>query len=151
MTKKNFGAKLSKTVAASDTAMEERMSKLDKIFATTPAAEVQVVVPPTPTAGPEQDRPEYDLVAPSRPVSSKPQASSSKVVRDNFSMPEDDYAIINELRSVAARAGRTETTKSSVLRAGLHALRKMSPEELLQVLKETERVKPGRKIESTPN
>jgi hypothetical protein len=38
---------------------------------------------------------------------------------------------------VAARAGRIETTKSSVLRAGLRALRKMFPDELLQVVAET--------------
>jgi hypothetical protein len=36
-----------------------------------------------------------------------------------------------------------ETTKSSVLRAGLRALRKMAPDEQPQVLAETERVKPS--------
>lgn len=146
MAKKNFGDKLSKTVAASDMAMEERMSKLDKLFAPAPAE------PPisTPTPGPrsesEGSRLGDELTAAPRHPASKALRAQSRVVRDNFSMPEDDYSIIDEVRNAAARAGRTETTKSSVLRAGLHALKKMQPEELLQVLAETERIKPGRKV-----
>lgn len=147
MTKKNFGDKLSKTVAASDMAMEERMSKLDKLFAPAPAESPISPSAPGPTSEMKGSRAGHELAASPKPPASRALQAQSRVVRDNFSMPEDDYSIIDELRSAAARAGRTETTKSSVLRAGLHALKKMQPEELLQVLAETERIKPGRKTQ----
>ncbi len=51
--------------------------------------------------------------------------AQTKVVRDGFSMPADDYALIAELQAQCLKAG-IAATKSEVLRAGLHALRQMS-------------------------
>jgi hypothetical protein len=47
--------------------------------------------------------------------------ADEKLVRDSFSMPKDDYALIDLLKKRAAAAGRP-TRKNELLRAGLHAL-----------------------------
>jgi|SRR5471032_2946175 len=69
---------------------------------------------------------------------------SSSVVRDTFSMPPDDYGRIDELRTRAALLGRI-TTKSAVVRAGLHSLLALGDIELLKAINDLEHVQPGRK------
>jgi hypothetical protein len=69
---------------------------------------------------------------------------SSRVVRDTFSMPPDDYGRIDELRTRAALLGRI-TTKSELVRAGLHALLALGDAEFLKAINQLERVLPGRK------
>ena len=66
------------------------------------------------------------------------------VVRDTFSMPAAHYQLIEQLRSSAAREGHIHT-KSEVIRAGLRALSSMPAKDLVEVLGQLERVKPGRK------
>lgn len=66
-----------------------------------------------------------------------------RVVRDSFTMPVADHRLIRELQITFARCGLL-FNKGEVLRAGLHALRSMSPEELEQVATEVERIKTGR-------
>lgn len=72
-----------------------------------------------------------------------PSAAAEKVIRDGFTMPADDYALIAQLQATSLEAGLA-VSKSAVLRAGLHALKAMSPEDLCQVLAALEKVKPGR-------
>lgn len=66
-----------------------------------------------------------------------------KVIRDTFSMPTGDYALINMLRQRCLSYG-ISATKSGIVRAGLHALNAMTSSELKAVLGELEQVKPGR-------
>jgi hypothetical protein len=44
-----------------------------------------------------------------------------KIVRDSFSIPKDEYAVLEELKARAARLGRP-AKKSEVVRAGVRAL-----------------------------
>jgi hypothetical protein len=70
-------------------------------------------------------------------------STREKVVRDGFTMPVGDYALIAELQAMGLQAG-LHVTKSEVLRAGLHALQQLSPEALQQILRTVEKVKTGR-------
>ena len=66
-----------------------------------------------------------------------------KVIRDGFTMPAGDYALIAEVQTVCLQAG-LHVTKSAVLRAGLQALLQLAPEALQQIVLALEKVKTGR-------
>jgi hypothetical protein len=66
-----------------------------------------------------------------------------KVIRDGFTMPISDYALIAQVQATSLQAGRS-VTKSEVLRAGLHALSTLSLIELQEVFSRVEKVKVGR-------
>lgn len=68
----------------------------------------------------------------------------STVIRDTFSMPPQDYELVEALRTRAARLGRN-TSKSEVVRAGLRLLDAVGEEQLYAVLQELARTSPGRK------
>jgi hypothetical protein len=71
-------------------------------------------------------------------------ASAELVVRDTFSMPKGDHAMIQQLRLRAAKAGHP-VSKSEVVRAALVALSSASSERIVALLAGLEKVKPGRK------
>lgn len=66
-----------------------------------------------------------------------------KVVRDSFTMPQNDYAKIGELKQACLKAG-IHAKKSELLRAGLHALCKLSAAQLKQAIAQMEQIKTGR-------
>jgi len=66
-----------------------------------------------------------------------------KVIRDSFTMPQNEYQKISEIKAICLTAG-LHVKKSEVLRAGLKALGKLSAVQLKQVLSSIERVKTGR-------
>lgn len=116
MTKKSFDTKLRSTIDDQDRAVQERFDKADSVLIKPQANE------PSPV---------------------KVQGNSG-VVRDTFSMPPDDYALIAELRTRAARAGHI-ATKSDMVRAGLHALTALDEQQLVKAISALVRVLPGRK------
>lgn len=65
------------------------------------------------------------------------------LVRDSFTMPEADFALIGTLKA-RALAGQRETKKSELLRAGLQALAAMDSPTLLATLNALEPIKTGR-------
>ena len=71
--------------------------------------------------------------------------TGKKVIRDNFSMPEEDYALIEEIRQRLLKEHAVARNKSEVLRAGLLALGKMSSSELAVAIDRVRALKPGRK------
>ncbi len=66
-----------------------------------------------------------------------------KVVRDSFSMPQDDYALIAKLKEKAQTAG-LPVKKSALLRAGLQLLDKSSALQLKRVISGLTPIKTGR-------
>jgi hypothetical protein len=70
-------------------------------------------------------------------------STREKVIRDGFSMPAHDYALIADLQAKSLQAGYA-ITKSEVLRAGLHALSRLSPSERHTIVTGLEKIKPGR-------
>jgi hypothetical protein len=85
-----------------------------------------------------------------RPAAAAPAVKPAKVpklrrkpVRDSFTMPEADFALIATLKA-RALAGQRETKKSELLRAGLHALATLDRATLVSALGALEPVKIGR-------
>ena len=69
--------------------------------------------------------------------------AKTKVVRDSFTMPWDDYAKLAELKRRLQEVG-VHAKKSELLRAGLHALARLDPEHLTLAVARLEPIKAGR-------
>ena len=67
----------------------------------------------------------------------------NKLVRDSFTMPATDYALIGALKARTLASG-TSVKKSELLRAGLNALAAMSPAQLIGLIASMPHVKTGR-------
>lgn len=72
-----------------------------------------------------------------------PPAESPTLVRDSFTMPEADHALIKSLKHRLHGVPR-EAKKSELLRAGLHALAALPVAELVALLDQLTPVKTGR-------
>ncbi|MFT7774822.1 hypothetical protein [Roseateles sp.] len=72
-----------------------------------------------------------------------PCPERARLVRDGFTMPEDDYALLKALKSRLHEVGR-EAKKSELLRAGLRALAEMDAPSLAAALDRLAPVKTGR-------
>ncbi len=89
------------------------------------------------------------------PLATKPKAAKTekpskadkpkkiKMVRDSFTMPENDYAQLAELKKKCLRAG-VHVKKSELLRAGLLSLSKLSDAALIKAVEQVEKLKTGR-------
>jgi hypothetical protein len=118
MAKKDFSAALNTSLDAEARAVDDRFSKADAYY------------------GDKKEK------AANQPYSPAPQ--KAKAVRDIFTMPPDDHALIDKLRKTCTRAD-IDATKSLIIRAGLHALNSMPETELLELVAGLERLRPGRK------
>ena len=65
------------------------------------------------------------------------------VIRDTFSFPEFDYALLSELQAALLKNGHN-VSKSELVRAGLKTLAQMRPAQLIKTAKAVEKLKPGR-------
>lgn len=113
-----------------------------------PAVRRKTARPAAPAAAPAVTR--AKPVEPSKPLKAVKQAKASKLpkvrtkpVRDSFTMPEADFALIATLKARTLSAKR-ETKKSELLRAGLHALAALDTVALVAALGALEPVKIGR-------
>jgi hypothetical protein len=116
MAHRDMKAALTASLQAENQAVQDRLARADAYFQTQEAHTGQAT---TPSPAPE------------------------KVIRDGFTMPADDYALIAKLQATGLEVGLA-VSKSEVLRAGLHALTALSPDDLRQVFAALEKVKPGR-------
>src|SRR3989344_3413474 len=79
-----------------------------------------------------------------RPSAKKPKKEhKKKVVRDSFTMPQNEYQKITEIKAICLKAGM-HVKKSEVLRAGLKALAELNATQLKRALSELEKIKTGR-------
>lgn len=67
----------------------------------------------------------------------------AKVVRDSFTMPQNEYQKIAEIKETCLKAG-LPVKKSEVLRAGLKALADLKTTQLRRALADVEKIKTGR-------
>jgi hypothetical protein len=81
--------------------------------------------------------------APAKQPTKKPPKVRPRLVRDGFTMPEADFALIDTLKA-RAMAGKRAAKKSELLRAGLHSLAALDSKALLAALDQLEPVKIGR-------
>lgn len=73
----------------------------------------------------------------------KVSVKKPKLIRDSFTFPEADYALIGALKQRALKAGH-EVKKSELLRAGLTVLSGFTDGALLKVLTGVDKLKTGR-------
>jgi hypothetical protein len=73
----------------------------------------------------------------------KHKAKKPKLVRDSFTMPEEEYAALGEMKKACIRAG-VAVKKSELLRVAVSLLRRMDMVELQQALDGLTPVKAGR-------
>ena len=78
-----------------------------------------------------------------KPAEAAPAKSKQKLVRDSFTIPKDEYAVLEELKQRALRSGRA-AKKSEILRAGIAVLNAMSDSVLLAALSVVPSLKTGR-------
>ncbi|MFA7399658.1 MAG: hypothetical protein WCZ98_04160 [Sideroxydans sp.] len=71
----------------------------------------------------------------------KKSGDKVKVVRDSFTMPQSDYALIAALKE---KANGLHLKKSELLRAGLHLLSKLTAAQLKKSVADLEKIKTGR-------
>jgi len=107
---------------------------------TQPAKAKKAVAPaPKPTAKPAA-KPAAKAAAPAAPKEVKLKA---KLVRDSFTMPQADFALIGALKERAIGFKRP-AKKSELLRAGLQALAGLNDTALKAALDALAPLKPGR-------
>ena len=130
-----------KTVAAKTVATKTVATK-------TPAAKtVPAKTAPAKTAATKQVAAPKAVVA--KPVAQKlvqavaPAKSKPKLVRDSFTMPKAEYAVIESLKQRAAKLDQP-AKKSEMLRAGIKALNAMTDANLLAALLAIPTIKTGR-------
>lgn len=73
----------------------------------------------------------------------KDKIKKAKLVRDSFSMPEEEYAVLGAVKKACLKAG-IEVKKSELLRIGVALIRKMDVAALKRVLSTLPPLKAGR-------
>lgn len=127
-------AALTASIQAEREASQDRVPKFDK-FQRADAA-LGKSERPTPR------RAKSSVATSTRPARAR-TIQIERVIRDSFTMPSQDYEKIAQLRERCLKIG-ISTTKSEVLRAGLHVLENMSEETLRKIIRSIEKVKSGR-------
>ncbi len=72
-----------------------------------------------------------------------PKEKKPKLVRDSFTIPKAEYAVLDELKARAGKLGRP-VKKSELLRAGIKALAAMADGDYLKALAAVPAIKTGR-------
>ncbi len=83
---------------------------------------------------------------PIKPVASKPTAKHAakvKLVRDSFTLPEADHALLKACKKTALASGR-ETKKSEVVRAAIRAFSALSSAQQLAAYQALPQIAVGR-------
>ncbi|CAH1070345.1 hypothetical protein [Candidatus Nitrotoga sp. 1052] len=149
MTTKAKNAVKSKPVSKSKTATRSLPTKVAASNKPKPAPAVKAVIPTQVTAKMANKNPVAKSdVTPSKIVktgklSKADKPKKIKMVRDSFSMPENDYSQFAALKRKCLLAG-VHVKKSELLRAGLLCLSKLSDSELVNVVGQVEILKTGR-------
>jgi hypothetical protein len=98
---------------------------------TLPTTKVQPVAAPTPTTV----------------ISESGKIKKSKIVRDSFTMPKDEYLMIDSLKLRAIKLG-TSVKKGELLRAGIKVIAAMSDAAFKTALGNVPALKSGRPTDS---
>jgi hypothetical protein len=97
----------------------------------------------TPSAQPKRARVPVEPKQPKVTPAAKAPKPKPKLVRDSFTMPQADFALVALLKERALDFKRP-TKKSELLRAGLHALAALDNAALRSALEALAPLKPGR-------
>lgn len=140
ITKKTAPAKSGKTVASTPALHRVKASAVAPLPMTKVAAKVasKPLVPKSASVSRTAAEPL------GKPESEKPaKVKRMKLVRDSFTIPKTEYAVLDELKQRAGKLGRP-SKKSELLRAGIKALAAMSEGAFLTALQSVPTIKTGR-------
>lgn len=73
----------------------------------------------------------------------KEKVKKAKLVRDSFTMPEAEYAVLGEMKKACLKAG-VEVKKSELLRVGVALIRQLDIAKLKTILESLPTLKAGR-------
>ena len=96
-----------------------------------------------PQAAPAAKAPKKATLAKPAKADKADKARKPKLVRDSFTIPKNEYTVLEDLKMRAARLGRP-AKKSEVLRAGVMALAAMGDAAFLASVSGVPAVKTGR-------
>jgi hypothetical protein len=100
--------------------------------------------PPAVNGAPPKPAAKPGLSKPAAPVEATAHTKAkNKLVRDSFTIPKDEYAVLEALKSRALGLGQ-HVRKSELLRAGIQALGAMSDAALLKAVGAVPTLKTGR-------
>lgn len=96
-------------------------------------------------ATPPSEAPKPAAEAPKTEVKPEPEGKvrKPKLVRDSFTMPESEYAVLGDLKKSCLKAG-IEVKKSELLRAGVALLKRLDTAAIAEVLATLPSLKAGR-------
>jgi hypothetical protein len=80
----------------------------------------------------------------------KEKIKKTKLVRDSFTMPEAEYAILGEVKKACLKAG-FEIKKSELLRVGVALIQKIDTTQLKDALAALQPLKAGRPKQDKPD
>ena len=131
MSKKQFGATLKASVDQQDASLKKRFEAAESVLLSEQPADLKARA--------------ASITPAVTPVAPKPLAPTGEMaVRDTFSMPADEYAVIEKIRNKAAKEGYIYS-KSEIVRGALLALNALPQKDVMYRLSTVERIKPGRK------
>lgn len=131
MSKKQFGAALKASVDQQDASLKKRFDAADSVLLSEQPSDLKARAAGNAPAAPQ--------------AAIKPVAPAGEMaVRDTFSMPADEYGVIEKIRNKAARDGYIYS-KSEIVRAALLALDALPQKDVMHRLSTVEKIKPGRK------
>lgn len=126
MTKKNLKNGLRSSLLDEEKKVEDKFSKAEQHFKEKKIEKKEVPI------------------STKKPVVTPPKEFKEKTIRDAFTFPPMDHALLAIIQKKALEAG-IQINKSEVVRAGLHLLEGMSNKDLAQALGSIEKLKTGRK------
>jgi hypothetical protein len=111
---------------------------------TTTVAKKSVVASPQPARVPRAATPKAGTnTTPSSVPATPPAKPKHKLVRDSFTIPKSEYAVLEGLKDRAAKLTRP-VKKGELLRAGISALHKMTDKAFLAAVNDVPSLKTGR-------
>lgn len=114
-----------------------------------PAAKPAVATTTIKTAAAKVAVPAAKRPAAAKPAAAKPvvavkeKAKKAKLIRDSFSMPEDEFAVLGKVKKTSLKAG-FEVKKSELLRIGVALVDQLSVAQLKSALASLVPLKAGR-------
>ncbi|WP_298926350.1 hypothetical protein [uncultured Ramlibacter sp.] len=130
-----------KTTAKKTPAKALKASPARKASAPAPVKKPALPQAPTPAAGKAVAAPAPAGAAAKTVKADKPK--KPKLVRDSFTIPKAEFAVLDEIKQRAGKAG-VPVKKSEILRAGIKALAALGDAQLLAALRAVPAIKTGR-------
>jgi hypothetical protein len=141
MSKKTMAEQLRKGLRNEDAALDARFGKADEVMERLEQEGMTLLAPSTtaPTSAAPKAR------APQKKRAAASSATTDLVVREGFSMPQEESAIIDRLQATLRKQGIYEVTRSQIVRAAIAVLSNFNPEQLVKAVGSIERRTPGPK------